>query len=74
MSVLSAANLWESEGVIRSEYVNGKRMLTLNPDFQVASELRSLINALIDSLNAISPGLFSTIHRHVCMGHQSLRI
>jgi hypothetical protein len=47
MSVLSAVNLWETEGVIRSRHIEGVRVLSLDPDFPIARELLNLINAVV---------------------------
>jgi transposase len=38
---------WEKEGVLRSQRVGAHRILSLDPDFEVAPELRALLLALV---------------------------
>lgn len=51
VSALHAVNHWEREGVVRSIHRDGKRFVALNPTFEVAAELKALLDALIKNSN-----------------------
>ena len=47
VSVLLAVNAWERQGVLKSMHVGRHRLLSLNPDFCVAKELKAFMHELI---------------------------
>jgi hypothetical protein len=47
VSALYAANHWEREGILKPERVKRDRLLSLNPSFEAAKELRALLREIV---------------------------